>query len=202
MLRQFEDIDINNEKVIRIINAGCKEFAQFGKVKASLNKILKSAGISKGVFYHYFEDKEALFSFLLFFSVKLSVEEIDEKLEYENQDIIKRICEVTKRRLDIVKKYPYLMEMNDRFRNEIFQILGEGKYKEVREKFYSEKVDYSLFKDQENLKEVMHIVRWTYKGLGFELLKTYGNELDDETVELLKKRCDTFYDVLSTNFYK
>lgn len=202
MLNQFEEIDITNEKVIRIINAGCKEFSQFGKVKASLNKILKASGISKGVFYHYFEDKESLFNFLLFFSVKVSIEEIDNKMEYDNEDLIKRISEVTKHRLDIVKRYPYLMELNDRFRHEIFQTMGEGKYKEVREKFYSENVNYALFKDQENLKEIIHIVRWTYKGLGFELLKTYSNELNDEIVETLKMKCDKFYDVLSTNFYQ
>lgn len=199
---QFEEIDIHNDKVIRIINAGCKEFAQFGKAKASLNKILKSAGISKGVFYHYFEDKETLFNYLLYFSVKLSIEEIDAKLEYENEDLIMRICEVTKRRLDIVKHYPFLMELNDRFRHEIFQIIGEGKYKEVREKFYSEKVDYAKFRDQARIKEAIHIIRWTYKGLGLELLKTYGNDLDDNTIEALKKQCDAYYEVLSTSFYK
>ncbi len=55
MLAKFLDINLTNEKINRIIQSAYKEFGELGEEKASLNTILKSAKISKGVFYHYFK---------------------------------------------------------------------------------------------------------------------------------------------------
>ena len=42
-----------------------QEFASVPYEKVSINKIIRSAGISRGSFYTYFEDKRDLLSFLL-----------------------------------------------------------------------------------------------------------------------------------------
>lgn len=44
-----------------LIAAAIDEFAARGYEKASLNRILTAAGMSKGQFYHHFENKEALY---------------------------------------------------------------------------------------------------------------------------------------------
>lgn len=44
-----------------IIHAGMAEFSEYGPDKASLNKICRENGISKGKFYHHFASKEELF---------------------------------------------------------------------------------------------------------------------------------------------
>lgn len=44
-----------------IIRAGIAEFSEYGPDKASLNKICRENGISKGRFYHHFSSKEELF---------------------------------------------------------------------------------------------------------------------------------------------
>lgn len=43
-----------------ILTAARKEFAEQGYETASLNKILETAGLSKGAFYYYFDDKADL----------------------------------------------------------------------------------------------------------------------------------------------
>jgi AcrR family transcriptional regulator len=43
-----------------ILAAAAKEFAQVGYEGASLNRILAAAGLSKGAFYYYFDDKADL----------------------------------------------------------------------------------------------------------------------------------------------
>lgn len=45
-----------------LLGLATKEFAERGFDDASLNGILAQAGISKGVYYYYFEDKEDLFA--------------------------------------------------------------------------------------------------------------------------------------------
>lgn len=48
-----------------LIDAAIKEFSAKGYEKASLNNILKAAGISKGTFYYHFEHKEDLYFYLV-----------------------------------------------------------------------------------------------------------------------------------------
>lgn len=46
----------------RLLDLAVKEFAERGFEDASLNEILSRAGISKGAYYYYFDDKEDLFA--------------------------------------------------------------------------------------------------------------------------------------------
>lgn len=48
-----------------ILDAAVREFAANGYVDASLNRIIESAGISKGSMYYYFEDKEDLYAHVI-----------------------------------------------------------------------------------------------------------------------------------------
>lgn len=53
------------EKQGAIWKASMKEFAAVPYEKVSINKIIREAGISRGSFYTYFEDKRDVLSFLL-----------------------------------------------------------------------------------------------------------------------------------------
>lgn len=56
---------LSEEKQGLIWKASMKEFISEPYEKVSINKIIRSAGISRGSFYTYFEDKRDLLSFLL-----------------------------------------------------------------------------------------------------------------------------------------
>ncbi len=56
---------LSEEKQHLIWKASMKEFASVPYEKVSINKIIREAGISRGSFYTYFEDKKDLLSFLL-----------------------------------------------------------------------------------------------------------------------------------------
>lgn len=53
------------EKKNRIIDAAKKEFTISSYQEASINKIIKNAGIPRGSFYQYFEDKRDLFIYVI-----------------------------------------------------------------------------------------------------------------------------------------
>ena len=55
--------DLNREKQDRMINAALRIFAENGYRHASTVIIVKEAGISKGLLFHYFTSKMGLFSF-------------------------------------------------------------------------------------------------------------------------------------------
>ena len=56
---------LSEEKRALIWKASMKEFISAPYEKVSINKITRDAGISRGSFYTYFEDKKDLLSFLL-----------------------------------------------------------------------------------------------------------------------------------------
>ena len=53
------------EKRTRFLNAAWEEFTSVRFVDASINKIVRRAGIPRGSFYQYFADKDDLFAYLL-----------------------------------------------------------------------------------------------------------------------------------------
>lgn len=52
---RFEKLSADKRE--RILEAAAQEFATYGYTQASLNRILETAGISKGAAYYYFDDK-------------------------------------------------------------------------------------------------------------------------------------------------
>ena len=64
LIKREHHSEITKSKVSRqkIIDAALKEFGQHGYEGASTNQICLSAGISKGLLYHYFKSKENLFA--------------------------------------------------------------------------------------------------------------------------------------------
>lgn len=201
MTNKFENIDETNEKVRLIINAAYEEFAKYGESKASLNKILKSAGLSKGVFYHYFTDKDELFNYLMYYTIELSMKDFDRRIDWNSSDIIKRICDVSKLKFEVMKQHPYLIEFGDAYKSNMAEQLDVVYTNDWREKFYNENIDFSRLKNPEDAHTVLHIVRWSYKGLFMNILSG-GNHPSEEMFEAMYRKCDELYEVLTRNFYK
>jgi AcrR family transcriptional regulator len=57
---RFDNLD--PERKERMLAAAADEFAERGYAGASLGRIIEAAGISKGMLYYYFNDKEDLFA--------------------------------------------------------------------------------------------------------------------------------------------
>lgn len=63
MSEKFEALP--EEKRQKILDACLDEFAEHGYLSASTNRIVRAAGISKGLLFHYFESKKKLFLYVL-----------------------------------------------------------------------------------------------------------------------------------------
>lgn len=67
-----------------LIEAALDEFSVHSYQNASLNKIIKNAGISKGKFYYRFEDKKALYLFIMGIAGSAQAEFINKRMEEQN----------------------------------------------------------------------------------------------------------------------
>lgn len=79
--------NLPEEKRQRIINAIMNEFSSSATEKVSINRIIKTANISRGSFYQYFDDKVDLVEVLVKTFADISVEGGRKALEYSNGDI-------------------------------------------------------------------------------------------------------------------
>lgn len=64
------------EKRRKILDACLDEFAEHGYENASTNRIVKAAGISKGLLFHYFESKKKLFLYVLDYVVSTLIQKM------------------------------------------------------------------------------------------------------------------------------
>ena len=79
--------NLPKDKQEKIIDASKKEFSKNNFYDASINKIIKDAGISRGSFYQYFENKEDLFVYILKGCRQRVIREVFKELDGKKCDI-------------------------------------------------------------------------------------------------------------------
>ncbi len=205
----MEDIleKMEEEKRLNLINSAMKEFGSNSYEKASTNMIVKEAGISKGLLYHYFDSKEALYDYLIVFTINSMGKAIVDSVEWDDGDLINRMQRVVEIKLGILEQYPYMLDfgkiMYDPKSLEEMKKLVEKYLPEIYFKVYSHNIDYSLFKDGIDVARVAKMVQFFLDGFSEELLKKYKTsisstqEFKDEIAELT-----IYLDMYKEAFYK
>ena len=75
-------LNLAPEKQEKLLSAAVREFTERPYNEASINRIVREAGIPRGSFYMYFRDKEDLFHYLM--------EESINAVSYTHLDVYKR----------------------------------------------------------------------------------------------------------------
>ena len=79
--------DLKKEKQDRMINAALKIFGLNGYEHASTDEIVREAGISKGLLFHYFISKLGLYTFVYDYSVRYMILELGTGVAAEETDL-------------------------------------------------------------------------------------------------------------------
>ncbi len=102
---------LTEEKMVEILETGIGEFAEKGLSRANINVIAKKAGISVGVLYKYYADKEAFFLACLKRSVGVleavlkEVVESDDKLLVRAEKIIRAVQNYARTHKNYINMY-------------------------------------------------------------------------------------------------
>jgi len=157
------------DKLDRIINAAMGEFAK-GFKNASTDVIVREAGISKGLLFHYFGTKDCLFSFILKKACEMLYDEYFALIDLKQQDIIEKIWQMTLLKMDLSYKHPALFEFLAKAYvdlmenpNEEFAAYFEKTRSDAVEKAMSD-IDASLFIDGIDPRKAANIILWTLNG--------------------------------------
>lgn len=100
--------DLKKEKQDRMINAALKVFAENGFRRASTDEMVKEAGISKGLLFHYFVSKAGLYGFVYDYSVKYIMMEMTSSVNSMETDYFKLCRQIQRARAEAMKNFPYM----------------------------------------------------------------------------------------------
>ena len=106
--------DLAKEKQDRMINAALKVFAENGYKGASTDDIVKEAGISKGLLFHYFSNKIGLYTFVYDYSTRYMMLELTSEVDSKETDFFEIYKQMEMAKLQVLKNYPYMQEFLNR----------------------------------------------------------------------------------------
>lgn len=101
--------DLKKEKQDRILNGALKVFALNGYKNGSTDVIVKEAGISKGLLFHYFGTKQELYRFLLDYSIRFLQLEIRSNVSASETDYFTIWRQILASEESIMDQYPYMI---------------------------------------------------------------------------------------------
>ena len=196
------------EKRERILNAGMKEFAANGFDRASTNAIVKEAGISKGLLFHYFTSKKQFYLYLFQYGAELTMKEFYAAEEWRKPDLLDRLELMMGMKLEIWQRHPELFRFLETAYLEssaaVQPELGEQLrilQNEVMPEVLSG-IDLSRFREGIEPGRAIQLILWSLEKVGDHLLKQFKpeesgavpyKEMTEETKRYLELLRRAFY---------
>lgn len=162
-----EFLNQDDQRKDRILEAALIEFSDKGYKKASTNTIVREAGVSKGLLFHYYVSKKELYILLYNLAVKTIEDEVYTEVNFADRDVLNRLYSGTIASIEAYDKHPLLvkfLELNASVEDK--EIINATKLSslEKRARVYGEifnNIDYYLFNDAINIDRSLEVIKWT-----------------------------------------
>ena len=182
--------DLKKEKQDRMINAALKAFAINGYKRASTDEIVKDAGISNGLLFHYFDTKLGLYEFVYDYSVRYILMEISASVSQNETDFFALYEQKEMCKIQALKNYPYMQQMINRSMQEddaeAVSVIWE------RREDYSLKIselmkqaDLSKFLESVDSYKLRKIIDFTVEGLMTERFREQAFDVEKLMEEVM-----------------
>ncbi len=194
--------DLKKEKQDRIINGALKVFALNGYKRASTDEMVKEAGISKGLLFHYFESKKGVYIFICQYSAKYLAMELSRAVGIQETDFFELQKQMELAKLRVMKNYPYMQHfLNQAFletdEEAVAATEAEMDYaSKVLQQIYA-KADLSKFKETVDPSMVLKMTLFALNGLMNDYIKK-----EPLMLEALYEESAAYLDMLKDNLYK
>lgn len=154
------------EKQQRIINAALRVFSQNDYKHASTEQIAYEAGISKGLLFYYFHNKQSLYLFVFdYVNEQIGAQVCDPHFS-EITDFFALLAYAAQKKAEIIRRFPDLMDF-------CVRAFSEGEQENVpglRERFkrvsadsfamYFQNIDFSKFRDDVDPRQIYRFCIW------------------------------------------
>ena len=183
--------DIKTDKQERILNAAIKVFAQNGYRKASTDLIVKEADISKGLLFHYFDNKITLYGFLIEYAIRLLSFEMSTTVDKHEKDFFILQAQMEQVKFKIMKNYPYMIQFLSGLKYETDEEANSvnGDFLNALDDIYDNvyrQADNTKFQDYVVISRVVNMIKWMSDGYMRECLMNPEITLDEMNEEFSK----------------
>jgi AcrR family transcriptional regulator len=188
--------NLPDEKRQRVVETAIDEFAKRSYHKARVTAIADNAGIAKGSFYQYFEDKKDLFKYIMDLTV-------NRKLDYINNDMIvnkekygffQLLREIYLSGIRFARENPQLLAIgNQLLNNRELQLEIMGEYRDQSSEFFQKLLKEGLKKGELDPEIDTALISRLLTGLNYALIdivyKDGRIDLDDigDEIEVINK---------------
>lgn len=192
--------NLSQEKRELLIKAAKKEFSRVPLYDAVIANIVKSAGIPRGSFYQYFEDKEDVFYYLLEESSKENKKHFISNLKKSHGDLFDAFIKDFRRMNENFRKKENRNFFRNAFLNMNHKVEDTFTSPVNKEKFKDHILEISRLADREQLnisedRELFHVIHILMAVTMHNLIHNFAKELPFEEalknytleIELLKK---------------
>ena len=162
--------DLKKEKQDRMINAALKVFALQGYRHGSTDDIVREAAISKGLLFHYFNNKLGVYQFVYDYSVRYMTLEMRSNVDAGEKNLFEVMKQVECAKMHAMRNYPYMQQFLNRSASEdsYEALLSVEEKRNALEETYSaieEQIDYGALPAGVDGEKLRKMLDFTIKGL-------------------------------------
>ena len=178
---------IRKDKRSVILNAALKVFGENGYHSASISMIAKTAEISKGLIYNYFESKEALLNEIILSGLSKLTDFFDPNndgflTEDEFDFFLQSVIKIIKENINYWKLYYSVI-----LQSSVLELLKE-KIMEFTQGYFTVLIDYFSRHNSENPEAEAMLLTTTLDGLAFAYVNDPEQFPIDEMIQLIIKK--------------
>ncbi len=193
--------DLKKEKQDRMINAALKVFALQGYRHASTDDMVREAGISKGLLFHYFGSKIGVYKFVYDYSVRYMMLELG-SVPADETELFAIVKHAEAARMRAMRGYPYMQQFLNRSMTEDVNeaLMAIEDKRNTLLTFYEEiysRADYTLLPQGVDGEKLLKIIDYTIKGLMTERFLDASFQ-----PEMLYEEICSYLDMLQTLIYQ
>lgn len=190
------------EKHTHIMNAAAAIFSKYGYKKTTVDEIVSAAGISKGLFYHYYTGKKQLYLSLYDTYAERLGTNIKKVVNLNETDFFERLKQISHVKIEFINQYPHLgnflysayYEQHPDVVSEI-KAINDGLVQASYTGSVSN-IDWSKLKNGITPEKAMMMVTWIAKGFVQEI-----NRHNLQINENLYLEFDKYIELLKTGIY-
>jgi Transcriptional regulator len=200
-------LKLEPEKRDRILNAAINEFAQKGYKNASTNEIVKEAGISKGLIFHYFKNKKQLYLFLYDYLMEIIGEEYFQKLWLDEKDFLEKMRMASLIKLELFRRHPLIFkffltaysETDVEVKEEVD--IRNQKMIEINLPRIYDNVDMSNLREGVDHQKAVKLIVWALEGYANSKIPEFKT-MDELGFSDLVTELATYLEILKKCFFK
>ena len=205
MKKPFKRLD--DDQQYHILTTAMAVFSKHGYKQASTNRIVKAAGISKGMLYYYFDSKHSLYLSAARYAYDHFTINLLDQVRLEEEGFIERLARLSRVKHKYFMQHPEISQFVTHmfYATELledYQQALEALRKSNLDAMY-EKVDMELFRPDIDRETMMKMIRWTFDGYIREMEQHFAAEgIDFGQIDAYFDRFESYLGTMRTLYYK